>query len=228
MRWLLLPAAAAVLVVSCNSGRDARSGSSGSETGMSGGTSGAPASRDTATSAGGGATGTTSGATSTTGAASPSGATGEAMDASAILSQLAVANETEIQEAKTAASKASSPQVKRFANALAQQHQQNLQQGRALARQMKISLTAGTGTASESQSAAMGEMAGKSGADFDRAFLEHQIQAHQQNIDKIQNTMLPAANDAQLKSYLQKTVTAMQGHLKQAQQLEEQLNKSSS
>jgi putative membrane protein len=195
---------------------------------MSGGTSGAPASRDTATSAGGGATGTTSGATSTTGAASPSGATGEAMDASAILSQLAVANETEIQEAKTAASKASSPQVKRFANALAQQHQQNLQQGRALARQMKISLTAGTGTASESQSAAMGEMAGKSGADFDRAFLEHQIQAHQQNIDKIQNTMLPAANDAQLKSYLQKTVTAMQGHLKQAQQLEEQLNKSSS
>ncbi len=173
-------------------------------------------------------TSSTGAAQPTTGAATPSGTNTEAMDASGILSQLASANQAEIQEAKDAQSKASNPQVKRFAAKLAHDHQQNYQEAQALAKRLGVTLAAPSGTVSESQSAAMGEMVGKTGAEFDRAFLEHEVQAHQQNIDKIQNTMLPAAKNPRLKAYLQKTATAMKGHLQQAQQLEQRVGGASS
>jgi putative membrane protein len=223
MKWLLLPAVTAMLVASC-SPRDNRAGTTASdrETGMRSDSAGGATGSDTATSTRNTAQPTPAGA------ANPSGATGESNEASAVLSQLYTANEAEIQEAKDAASKASNPQVKRFAAKLVHDHTQNEQEARAIAKRLGVNLTAGAGAASESQSAAMGEMAGKTGAEFDRAFLEHQVQLHQQNIDKIEHQMLPAAKDPQLKAYLQKTDKAMKTHLQLAQQLEQQLGKSSS
>jgi putative membrane protein len=67
------------------------------------------------------------------------------------------------------------------------------------------------------------ELQGKTGAEFDRAFVQHQIQLHQSNIQKIQNQMLPAVQEPQLKAYLQKTVKAMQGHLATLEQTEQQI-----
>ncbi|HEU4588560.1 MAG TPA: DUF4142 domain-containing protein, partial [Gemmatimonadales bacterium] len=158
--------------------------------------------------------------------ANPSGTTGN--EASGLLSVISTANQTEIQAAKDAQSKASSPQVKRFAAKLAQDHQKNDQQAQALAKRLGVDLASGAGAASESQSAAMGELAGKTGAEFDRAYVQREIQDHQQNIDKIEQQMLPAAKDPQVKAFLQKTDKAMKNHLQMAKQLEQQLSKSSS
>jgi len=159
-------------------------------------------------------------------AANPSGATGS--EASGILSVIATANQAEIQGAKDAQTKASNPQVKRFAAKLAHDHQKNEQEAQALAKRLGVDLAGGAAAASESQSAAMGELASKTGADFDRAYVEHEIQDHQQNIDKIEHQMLPAAKDPQVKAFLQKTDREMKNHLQVAKQLEQQLSKSSS
>ncbi|HZA97954.1 MAG TPA: DUF4142 domain-containing protein, partial [Gemmatimonadales bacterium] len=60
--------------------------------------------------------------------------------------------------------------------------------------------------------------------EFDRAFVQHQIQLHENNIQKIQTQLLPAVEEPQVKAYLQKTLKAMQGHLATLQKTEQQLS----
>jgi len=136
---------------------------------------------------------------------------------SGILSQLNVANTTEITLAQVAEKKASSPTVKQIARRLASDHTKNRQQLQALAQKLGLNLTPARGgnvaPVSGDSAAFPAQLEGKSGAEFDKAYLQHEIADHQSNIDKIQNQLLPAAQDQQVKGYLQKTLTEMEGHL---------------
>src|SRR5688572_23431508 len=152
MKWMLLPATALVVLVGCSpasdGGETAAGGTAGSETGM--------ASTDT-------------GMTGSAGATTPAGT----MDASGVVSQLAAANQTEIKQGQVAAKKASSPSVKQFASQLVKDHKANAKQLQQLATQMGVTLSdSGAQSATESESATMGELAGKSGKEFDQAFIE--------------------------------------------------------
>ena len=135
-----------------------------------------------------------------------------------ILSQLNVANTSEITLGRLASQKAASPAVKQIARRLISDHTKNRQQLKALAQKLNLSLTPARGgnasAISEADSSAFpAELEGKSGPEFDRAYVQHEIGDHQSNIDKIQNQLLPAAQDQQVKAYLQQTLTEMQGHL---------------
>ncbi len=205
MKTLLLPAAALLLLSSCSPGNDRRTG----ETGVAGDAPGEMSSRDT-----------------TPTPAAPAGADrAEASTPVAILSQMNVSNTTEIQLARMAAEKASSPDVKRIAEKLAVDHSKNREQVRALAQKLNVRLTpAQGGDVTAADSAAMpADLQGKTGGDFDRAFIEHEIKDHESNIDKIENQLLPAAQDPQLKAYLQKTLAEMQGHLANLTEVEQKI-----
>lgn len=143
-----------------------------------------------------------------------------------VLSQMNVANTTEIQLATVATKKASSPQVKQIARKLLTDHTKNRQQVRALAQKLNVSLTPGQGgSVSASDSAAMPtDLQARTGAEFDRAFIQHEIDDHQSNVDKIQKQILPSLQNEQIKTYLQKTVTEMQGHLSSLKQVQQQLS----
>jgi putative membrane protein len=196
MRSAFFPAAALALLTFCSPGNNRRTG----DTGMTTDTA-APPSADSA---------------------APSA---EAASPAAILSQLDVANTTEIQLSKLAAKKATSPAVKRVAAKLAADHAKNREEERALAQKLNITLTPATGAeASGADSAAVPpELQGKTGRDFDQAFIEHEVQDHQDNIEKIQTQLLPAASNPEVKAYLQKTLTAIQGHLASLKQVQQQL-----
>ncbi len=205
MKWMLLPAAALVVLAGCTPASDrgatAGSGAAGSETGM--------ASTDTGK-AGTGSAGATVPGT---------------MDASGALSQLAVANQTEIQQSREAAKKATAPTVKQFADQLVKDHKANAKQLQQLAGTLSVTLAdSGALTTTESQSATTGELAGKKGKDFDVAFLDAQIRAHEQTIDKIRNQLLPASDRPELRDYLQQTASVMEGHLASAKQLKQDLS----
>jgi putative membrane protein len=206
MRLFLFPLACAALLISCSSENDQRSG----DTGMAEGAPGGISSRDTmpATTADTGAVGGNTGVT-------PAG----------VLSQMNVANTTEIQLSTLASRKATSPPVKEIARKLVAHHTKNREEVRALAKKLNVTLTpAQGGSISSSDSVALPqELQTQSGAEFDEAFVLYQINAHRANIDRIQNQTLPAVEDAQLKAYLQKTLTAMQGHLASLQQAQQQL-----
>lgn len=207
MKFALVPAIAMALLTYCSPG----DGRQSNDTGMANDTSGGMSSADTAPSA----------------APAPASDSAEAPTTpAAILSQMNVANTMEIQLSKMAAEKAASPAVKKVASKLATDHSKNRQQVRTLAQKLKVPLTpAAGGDVAAADSAAMpGDLQGKSGAEFDRAFVEHEIRDHESNIQKIQTQLLPATQDPQVKSYLQKTLTDIQGHLESLKQAEQQLS----
>jgi putative membrane protein len=115
--------------------------------------------------------------------------------------------------------------VKRIATQLVTDHSKNRSEVTALARKLNVSLTPATGgNVSASDSAAMpAELQGKSGSEFDRAFVQHQLQLHENNIQKIQSQLLPAVQEPQVKAYLEKTLKEMQGHLATLQKTEQQI-----
>ncbi|MFL5461955.1 MAG: DUF4142 domain-containing protein [Gemmatimonadales bacterium] len=142
-----------------------------------------------------------------------------------VLSQMNVANTTEIQVSTLASRKASSASVKQIAKKLAADHTKNRQEVKALAQKLNVNLTSAQGgNVSAADSAAMpAELQGKSGSDFDKAFVQHEIDDHQANIEKIETQIMPSLQNEQVKAYLQKTVTAMQGHLSSLQKVQQQL-----
>jgi putative membrane protein len=143
----------------------------------------------------------------------------------AILSQLNVANTKEIQLAGLAAKKATSPQVKQVAQKLATDHTKNRAQLRALAQKLNLNLTSaqGANVAAADSVALPPDLQGKSGAEFDKAFVQHEIEDHQANIDKIRGQMIPGAQNEEVKAYLQKTVTDMEGHLAVLKRVQQQI-----
>jgi putative membrane protein len=208
MRSILFPAAAVALLTFCGPGTDRRN-----DTGVANDGSGGMSSRDTVPS-------------SEPAPAGPDTGAGAEATPAAVLSQMNVANTMEIQLSRMASKKATTPAVKRIATLLITDHSKNLQEVTALAKQLNVSLTPATGgSVSASDSAAMpADLQGKSGAEFDRAFVQHQIQAHQSNIEKIQSQLIPAVQEPQLTAYLQKTLKEMQGHLATLEKTEQQIS----
>ena len=207
MRSALIPAAALALLTFCSPGNDRQS-----DTGMASDGSGGMGSRDTAPTSAPAPAGTDAGTTEAT--------------PPAVLSQMNVSNTMEIQLSRMASKQATSPAVKRIATLLVTDHSKNRKEVTALAKKLNVSLTpAAGGSVTGSDSAAMpADLQGASGAEFDRAFVQHQIQVHENNIQKIQNQLLPAVQEPQIKAYLQKTLKEMQGHLATLEKTEQQLS----
>ena len=209
MRFAFISAALLTLVVSCSSGdRNSR------DTGMADNGAGGFNSRDTIPAAG------TSAADTSTGPGAS-----VAPESAGILSQLNVANTTEIQLATLAAKKAASPHVKQVAARLAADHSKNREQLRALAHKLNLTLTpAQGGSVSAADSVVMPpDLQGKTGRNFDRAFIQQEINDHQSNIEKLQAQAIPSAANADIKAYLQQTLSDMQGHLASLKQVQQRL-----
>lgn len=194
MKWMLIPAIA--IVAACSGGERANTNTAQGGT-MPGDTSMAAAPADTAH------------------AAAPAPA--PALDDASIVTQLAQADMAEVQQARTALKQSKSAVVRSLAQRLETDHAAHLKQMRDLATKLKVAAP---------DSAAVPpapELQGKTGAAFDSAFVQHAVQDHQQDIEKLQNTLLPAAQNADLKALIQKTVPKLQAHLALAQAAERKL-----
>ncbi len=71
----------------------------------------------------------------------------------------------------------------------------------------------------------MAELRTKSGAEFDKAYAETEVAYHQAVIDAINQTLLPAIQNAELKAFVEKVGPAFQGHLEAAKQLQRPLRR---
>lgn len=141
-----------------------------------------------------------------------------------ILSRLEIANTAEIRLSEVGTAQAQSPAVKEIANTLLTQHRKNRTELEALAEKQGVDLVAAAGGTVRDTS---GELALRSleGAAFDSAFVAGQIEAHRTNVNAIRNQMLPAAEDADVRQYLQKTLAAMEKHLADLQEIQGQLQR---
>ena len=133
----------------------------------------------------------------------------------AAMKQLAQANLNEIEGGRAAASKAQSPDVKRFAQKMVDDHTQMLADLKSLAQQKSVSLPT---SASIKDMAQMKLMERSSGAEFDKKYMEEMVKDHQKDAKEVQD-LAAKTKDSDFKAALQKASTKINEHLQLAQRI---------
>jgi putative membrane protein len=157
---------------------------------------------------------TTAPAAETSPPAAPA-ASAEALTDEQIAAVTSLANNAEIEQAKLARARSKNEQVLQFAGMMIAHH------GEAQRKQDALSLGSGESTLSRDMivesSETMRLLKEKQGAEFDRAYMQAQVQAHQKVLDAIDQKLLPSAKRADLKAHLETLRPRIKQHLEQAE-----------
>lgn len=134
------------------------------------------------------------------------------------------ANTFDIETGKLAAKRGQSNEVRQFGAMLARDHDMVRQQGRDLAKKLGVTPTPPAGDQSaQDQAATLHRLSALRGAEFDRAFLEHEATFHKGVITAIESTLLPAIKNEELSALVVKVAPAFQAHLAMAENLSKRL-----
>jgi len=136
-------------------------------------------------------------------------------DDSSALKQLVQANLNEVAAGKLAQEKAQSPDVKSFGQKMVTDHGRIAQELKALAKKKDV---AAPQDANLKDMAQLKLMERKSGADFDREFMEHMVKDHEKDI-KDATDIAAKAKDPEFKAAVQKAIPVMKQHLELAQRI---------
>ncbi len=134
------------------------------------------------------------------------------------------ANTADIETSTLAVSRSKNKDVRELAQSFVDAHQSVRQQGRDLAKKLGVVPVLPAGDQGATQlAAALAALRAKTGAEFDRAYLDHEIAFHQAVIDAVTKTLLPAIQNAELKAFVEKVAPAFGGHLEMAKSLRAKL-----
>jgi len=134
------------------------------------------------------------------------------------------ANQKDVDSGKLAADKASNKEVKEMGKMFADAHKGLKDQAEDLAKKLKINpVLAADYKGDQAHDSVLKAIGAKSGADFDKQWLAHEIEFHQAVIDMVGKTLLPATTNPELKAFIEKAAPAFQGHLAAAQNLHKKL-----
>lgn len=157
--------------------------------------------------------------------APPSGAT-MALSAPQVSAILSASDSAEINPSKLAQQKAQNPQVKAFAERMLKDHGMLEDSLKALDRRENISPAPNPISQqlhSQAQSA-MTRLQPLSGAEFDQAYMQVMVQSHQEALSMIDNQLLPATQDPQLRMAISQQVRPIvMSHLEAARQVQQSL-----
>lgn len=140
-----------------------------------------------------------------------------------IASIAVTANQNDIEYAKIAVKKATSKDVKQFAQTMINDHQAVIDAAVALANKLGVTPEDNPTTqALLDRKAKDLEMLNntKKGADFDKAYINNEVDYHKFAIDAVKNVLIPNATNAELKSLLQSAVPNFETHLQHAEMLQ--------
>src|SRR5687768_8908875 len=147
------------------------------------------------------------------------------LDDATIVAIFDAANTADIETGRLAAERGASKEVRDFGNMLVHDHTTVRQSGRDLAQRLGVTPTPPAGDASAAAHLqAMATLRSKQGADFDRAFLEHEVAFHQGVIDAVKSTLLPAIQNAELRQLVVEVAPAFEAHRLAAANLRSKLD----
>ena len=144
-----------------------------------------------------------------------------------IASIVVTANQVDIDAGKLAISKSRVDMVRAFARQMVADHTGVNKQAVELVTKLKVTPEDNP----TSQSLKKGgddnlkSLGTLKGAAFDKAYIEHEIAYHAQVIDAIDKTLIPNAQNAELKALLVSVRPAFVGHLEHAKQIQATLGK---
>ena len=137
------------------------------------------------------------------------------------------ANTVDIETGELAAQRGHSKEVRDFGAMLARDHKMVRSQGRDLAKKLGVTPTPPANDASvKAHADAMKKLRSLKGAEFDHAFLQHEVAFHKSVIDAVTTTLLPAISNAELKDLVVKVAPAFQAHMLAADALDKKLRSS--
>ena len=138
------------------------------------------------------------------------------------------ANQVDIDAGKLAKSKAQSPDVKEFAQRMITDHGGVNKSATELVQ--KLHVTPEPNPTSESLQKGGDENIAKlktlGGAAFDKAYIDHEVAYHEAVLNALDKTLIPSAQNAELKALLVKVRPAFVAHLDMAKELQAKLGKS--
>jgi putative membrane protein len=130
------------------------------------------------------------------------------------------ANSWDIETGNLAAKKGSTKEIRDFGAMLARDHTNVRQQGRDLAKKLSVTPTPPTEFAmAKDHEAAVKRLEGLRGKEFDKAFLQHEVDFHKAVIEAVTKTLLPALQNAEVKDLVTKVAPAFQAHELAAQNM---------
>lgn len=135
------------------------------------------------------------------------------------------ANNAEIEGGKQVAKKSTNAKVKEFAQRMVTDHGGVNKAATDLV--TKLNVTPEESDASRAQTAAgeksRSDLAAMSGAEFDRAYIANEVTYHEQLLNAIDILLMPAVQNAELKTLLTNTRPAVIDHLRHAKELQTSL-----
>jgi putative membrane protein len=136
-----------------------------------------------------------------------------------------LANSAEVEQAKLAKTKASDPQVKKFAAMMVKDHSAAKDDGAKLGKSANLIQEDST-VAHSLQNKSEETLATLKAVEptaFDSAYMTAQVEQHQAVLDLLSNQLIPSATNPKLKTELEATRTVVQRHLGHAQQIQQSL-----
>lgn len=136
------------------------------------------------------------------------------------------ASNVDIEAGKLAAEKASNPKVKEFAQLMVRDHTSVNNKAAALVK--KLNVTPEESDTSRSLKSGgdqnLEKLRGLSGAEFDKAYIDNEVTYHESVIKAVQDTLIPNAKNAELKSLLQSAAPVFVSHLNHAKEVQSSLH----
>jgi len=135
------------------------------------------------------------------------------------------ADNVDIDAGKLAQSKASNPKVKEFAELMVRDHTSVNEQATALAKRLNVTPeeSATSKSLKENGDKEMAKLKGMSGAAFDKAYVDNEVKYHEQVLGAVDKTLIPNAQNAELKSLLESARPIFASHLNHAKELQTSL-----
>jgi putative membrane protein len=165
--------------------------------------------------------------TSAAAAATPAPPPAPALTDANIVALLDEANAGDSAAGAVAAKKGKSPAVKEFARDMMRDHHALRKAGQDMAKKENLTAAppAGDTLANASQKWDDSLTAMAAGADWDKAYIDHEVAAHQA-VQALLVTALAAAQDTSLKALITKAQPTIDAHLKKAQDIQTKLGTS--
>lgn len=138
---------------------------------------------------------------------------------SSFLKDAAMDGMAEVRLGELAGRQGASEDVRRFGEKLVTDHRSANQELMRLSSMKAVSVP---DRLSEEGRRTVDELSGKTGADFDRAWIDQIVQDHEQDIEKFQR-QAEGAQDPDVKAFASKTLPTLQDHLRRAQEIQKSL-----
>ena len=156
----------------------------------------------------------------------PAAAYAQAINDAQIASIVVTANQVDIDAGNYAKAHATNPQVKQFAQQMVTDHTGVNKQATALAAKLKV--TPEDNATSQSLKSGgetnINKLKTLKGAEFDKAYIDHEVDYHQAVLDAVDKTLIPGAKNEELKALLVKTRPAFVAHLEHAKHVQAALS----